>query len=77
MYARGWVPRDIEECSRVSGHPDRTVSKRTVYRVLTDGYVPSPPMQFEIAATFGLLPPHIWGRLPIPDEARYPMEVLA
>lgn len=66
---RGLTPRDVAEVSLRTGHPGRTVSERTVYRVLTDGHVPRVAMQFEIAATIGLLPSHIWGRNPIPANA--------
>lgn len=77
MSARGWLAKDVAERSKDTGHPDRTVSERTVYRVINSGYVPAIVAQFEIAAAFGLIPPHIWGRLPIPDEALHPMEVAA
>ncbi|MEJ7786415.1 MAG: hypothetical protein WKF96_16550 [Solirubrobacteraceae bacterium] len=66
---RGWTPADVERASEATGHPMRRVSKRTVYRVLTDGHLPRNPVQFEIAATLGLLPSHIWGRAPMPVAA--------
>jgi hypothetical protein len=73
MGARGWTARHLSDASLPTGHPDRRASVRTIYRVISDGYVPGPVMQFEIAQAFGLIPPHIWGRLPIPDDARYPV----
>lgn len=73
MATRGWTAGHVSQRSRVTGHPDRHVSVRTVYRVISEGWVPGVVMQFEIASTFGLIPPHFWGRLPIPDAARYPM----
>ena len=70
---RGWTPATVEDVSRRTGHPTRRVSMRTVYRVLAEGHVPRNPMQFEIAATLGLLPSHIWGRNPLPaDSASLP-----
>jgi hypothetical protein len=64
---RGWTPSTVAEVSRSTGHPLRHVSKRSVYRVVADGHVPTNPIQFEIAATLGLLPSHIWGRRPLPE----------
>jgi hypothetical protein len=66
---RGWTPATVEEVSRTTGHPMRHVSKRSVYRVVANGHKPTVPIQFEIAATLGLLPSHIWGRNPIPADA--------
>jgi hypothetical protein len=66
---RGWTPAIVEAVSHRTGHPMRHVSMRSVYRVLTDGHVPTNPVQFEIAATLGLLPSHIWGRSPLPADA--------
>ena len=65
---KGWTPRDVERESakRGNGHPARRASTRSVYRVLSEGHVPTAPIQFEIAATLGLLPSHIWGAAPIP-----------
>lgn len=63
---RGWTPADVEAASEHTGHPLRRVSKRSVYRVVADGHRPRNPVQFEIAATLGLLPSHIWGRVPLP-----------
>lgn len=65
---RGWTPADVERVSERTGHPDRAVSKRSVYRVLRNGHKPTSPVQFEIAATLGLLPSHIWGERPIPED---------
>lgn len=67
---RGWTPRDVQNTSERTGRPGRIASYRTVYRVLHEGHKPTNPLQFEIAATFGLLPSHIWGDVPIPAEAR-------
>lgn len=64
---RGWTPKMVADESVRTGHPMRHVSTRSVYRVLTDGHVPTNPVQFEIAATLGLLPSHIWGRRPLPE----------
>jgi hypothetical protein len=63
---RGWTPAMVEMVSRTTGHPSRQVSKRSVYRVIAEGHKPTNPVQFEIAATLGLLPSHIWGRAPLP-----------
>jgi hypothetical protein len=65
---RGWTPRDVErESARPNvGHPLRRASMRSVYRVISEGHVPTAPIQFEIAATLELLPSHIWGEVPIP-----------
>lgn len=63
---RGWVPKDVQDASARTGHPVRTVSQRVVYRVLNEGHKPTAPVQFEIAATLGLLPSHIWGNAPMP-----------
>lgn len=71
MAVRGWGPAQLEEASRETGHPDRFASRSVVYRILSNGHVPNAPVQFEIAQALGLVPPHIWGRLPIPDEIRY------
>lgn len=70
MTDRGWYAVDVENASGEvgSGHPMRQVSRRTVYRVLNEGYVPSRPMQFEIAAVFSLLPSHVWGSASLPSE---------
>lgn len=68
LLERGWTARDLQEASASTGHPDRTVSFRSVYRVLSDGHIPTAPVQFEIAAALGLSPRQIWGRVPIPDE---------
>lgn len=62
----GWTPQALADASERTGHPGRSVSMRTVYRVLADGHVPTRPLQFEIAAVLGLLPSHIWGRTPVP-----------
>jgi lambda repressor-like predicted transcriptional regulator len=71
MADRGWTAATLERESAQTGHPLRAVSKRTVYRVLNDGYVPLPACQFEIAQAFGLLPSHIWGAMPLPDPYGY------
>lgn len=63
---RGWTPIDVERASAQTGHPLRRVSKRSVYRVIREGHRPTNPVQFEIAATLGLLPSQIWGRTPLP-----------
>lgn len=68
MTDRGWTPRDVQYASRKTGHPHRRASYRVIYRVLSEGHKPSRPVQFEIAAAFGLLPSHIWGDVPIPDS---------
>ncbi len=65
---RGWTPQTVEDVSHTTGHPHRCVSRRTVYRVIANGHKPRVPMQFEIAATLGLLPSHIWGRRPLPSD---------
>lgn len=70
MGDRGLTPADMERASASTGHPLRRVSKRSIYRVLTDGHRPTVPVQFEIAATLGLLPSHIWGRTPLPVDRR-------
>lgn len=62
---RGWTPADVERASANSGSPFRRVSKRSVYRVLREGHRPTNPVQFEIAATLGLVPSQIWGRTPL------------
>lgn len=66
---RGWTPRDVQVRSERTGHPQRTASYRVVYRVLNEGHRPTNALQFEIAATFGLLPSHIWGNVPIPNAS--------
>lgn len=75
MADRGWHAIDVERASAQTGHPLRTVSYRTVYRVISDGFVPTDSYQFEIAATFGLLPSHIWGVsgrvIPLPEPYAY------
>lgn len=71
MKDRGWFPIHIEQESCTTGHPMRNVSRRSVYRVLNEGYVPTSPIQFEIAAVFGLLPSQIWGSAPLPDDYRH------
>lgn len=63
---RGWTPATVSDVSRRTGHPMRHVSTRSVYRVVAEGHRPTVPVQFEIAATLGLLPTHIWGRRPLP-----------
>lgn len=68
MTDRGWNPRDVERASVKTGHPARRAAYRTIYRILATGHRPSRPVQFEIAAAFGLLPSHIWGTVPIPAE---------
>lgn len=77
MSARGWGPMQLETESRETGHPSRQASKSVLYRVLNEGHVPSAPIQFEICAAFGLVPPHLWGRLPIPEAIRYGQPVAA
>lgn len=77
MADRGWFPVQVEEASCKTGHPMRNVSRRSVYRVLNEGYIPSSPVQFEIAAVFGLLPSHLWGRAPLPFEYAHLNDVKA
>lgn len=72
---RGWTAADVARESARTGHPMRTVSIRSVYRVLSHGHKPTSPIQFEIAATLGLLPSHIWGSRPMPAD--YETRVLA
>lgn len=67
---RGWLPADVARESQRTGHPLRAVSQRTVYRVLNEGHKPTTPLQFEIAATLGLLPSHIWGSAALPSGYR-------
>lgn len=67
MADRGWTPRSVEAASARTGHPQRRVSMRVVYRVVSEGHKPTNPIQFEIAATFGLLPSHIWGDAAMPE----------
>lgn len=71
MADRGWHAADLERESGPTGHPMRAVSKRTVYRVVNDGYVPLAAAQFEVASAFGLLPSHIWGAMPLPEPYAY------
>lgn len=73
MSDRGWEAPQVELASqqRGIGHPQRIASKRTVHRVLSAGYVPLSPCQFEIAAVFGLLPSHLWGGVPLPEPYSY------
>ena len=71
MADRGWFPSDLERASLKTGHPQRCVSMRSVYRVLREGYIPTAPIQFEIAQAFGLLPSQIWGAAPLPAEYAY------
>jgi hypothetical protein len=68
MAAKGWSAEEVQRRSLPAGNPEREVSARTVYRVLNNNHVPSLPVQFEIAQTFGLTPNHIWGRAPLPPE---------
>lgn len=79
MTDKGWFPINVEtESWKPSvGHPDRGTSRRTIYRVVNEGYIPSRPHQFEIAAVFGLLPSHIWGSAPLPESYAYLSEVAA
>lgn len=77
MADRGWFPIDLERASADTGHPMRQVSRRSVYRVIRDGYVPSHPVQFEIAAAFGLLPSHIWGGIALPSDYAYLNDAVA
>lgn len=63
---RGWTAADVARATAETGHPMRRVSPRSVYRVLNEGHRPTNPVQFEIAATLGLRPSHIWGRTPLP-----------
>ena len=63
---RGWTPRDLARESESTGHPLRSVSARVVYRVINEGHKPTRPLQFEIAAAFGLLPSHVWGPASVP-----------
>ena len=69
MADRGWYAIDVARSSEEPGHghPLRSVSERTVYRITNDGYVPRTATQFEIAAVFGLLPSHIWGSARLPE----------
>jgi lambda repressor-like predicted transcriptional regulator len=69
MADRGWTAADIVRESAKTGHPMRRVSLRSVYRVVNAGHRPTNPVQFEIAAAFGLRPRHIWGRTPLPATA--------
>lgn len=73
MRDRGWYAIHVEQASERpgTGHPQRIASRRTVYRVVRDGYVPSSPCQFEIAAVFGLLPSHLWGNVALPEPYAY------
>lgn len=81
MADRGGLSvHDVSERAETTGHPDRGVSERTVYRVLKDGFVPDVASQFEIAATFPaetaighLLPSHIWNRVLLPAPTRTSM----
>lgn len=73
---RGWTPRDIQTMSARTGHPNRIASYRVVYRVLNEGHKPTNALQFEIAATLGLLPSHIWGDAPLYTTAE-PLAVAA
>jgi lambda repressor-like predicted transcriptional regulator len=73
----GWTPADLERASGRTGHPDRAVSKRSVYRVLSQGHKPTNPVQFEIAAAVGLLPSHIWGDRPLPASDTQKVEAVA
>lgn len=68
MTDRGWNPRDVERASVKTGHPMRRASYRTIYRVLSTGHKPTRPVQFEIAAAFGLMPSHIWGKTAAPFQ---------
>lgn len=68
MADRGWNPRDVERASVKTGHPARRAHYRTIYRVISEGHRPRRPVQFEIAAVFGLQPSHIWGNTPLPAE---------
>lgn len=69
MADRGWTPRDIETKSKRTGNPSRQVSFASVYRVVSKGHKPRNPVQYEIAAVFGLLPSHIWGDAPMPTAS--------
>lgn len=66
MADRGWTPADVARESARTGHPMRRVSQRSVYRVIREGHRPTNPVQFEIAATLGLVPSQVWGRNPLP-----------
>lgn len=79
MADRGWFPVDVERESAKEGrgHPMRQVSRRSIYRVVNEGYVPTHPIQFEIAAVFGLLPSHLWGTASLPAEFAYLTEAVA
>lgn len=61
----GWTAEDLARESLPTGHPERAVSPRTIYRVLNEGHKPTAPVQFEIAQAFGLLPSHIWASVPV------------
>lgn len=71
MADRGWHAIDVARASERTGHPMRTVSTRTLYRVIAEGYVPLAAAQFETAAVFGLLPSHIWGQVLLPEPYAY------
>lgn len=72
MVAKGWTPEEVAEKSGPAGDPFEAVSRRTVYRVLNEGHVPSLSKQFELAQTFDarLTPHHVWGSAPLPEDLR-------